>query len=53
MNNYFAQMLVYNCSGSVPPTVPVHLYELGSAGTPFAINRRFRNAVSLRPKALF
>ena len=41
--NYFAQMLsfgrIYNRSRIVPPTVPVHLYELGDAGTLFANNQ--------------
>jgi len=53
--NYFAQMLsigrIYSRSCSVPPTVPVHVYELGGAGTLFASNQRFRNAAPLRPKA--
>ena len=52
----FAQMLsfgrVYNRSCSVPPTVPVHLYELVGAGTLFANNQRCRYVVALRPKAL-
>jgi len=53
--NYFVQMLSFGRiqrSCSVPPTVPVHVYELGAAGTLFANNQRCRNAVPLRPKAL-
>jgi len=45
-------LVVYNRSCSVPPTVPVHLYELGDAETLFANNQSYRNAVQLRPKAL-
>ena len=30
----------------------MHFYELRGAGTLFANNQRFRNAVPLRPKAL-
>ena len=33
-------------------TVPVHFYELGGAGTLFANNQVYRNAVPLPPKAL-
>jgi len=45
-------MFVYDRSCSVPPTVPVHFYELGGEGTLFANKQRCRNAVSLRPKEL-
>jgi len=45
-------LVVCNRSCSVPPTVPVHFYELGGAGTLFANNQRRRNAVPLRPEAL-
>jgi len=42
--NYFAhrccRSVVYNRSCSVPPTVPVHLYELRGAGTLSANNQR-------------
>ena len=57
MINYFAHrcchLVVYNRSCSVASTVPVHFYELGDAGTQFANNQRYRNAVPSRPKAVY
>jgi len=44
--NYFAHgrpcchLVVYNCSCSILPTVPVHFYILGDAGTLFSNNLR-------------
>jgi len=47
-------LVVYNRSCSVPlrPTVHVHFCELGGAGTLFANNRKYRNAVPSLPKTL-
>jgi len=43
---------VCNRSYSVPPTVSLHFYETGGAGTLFANSQTYRNAIPLRPIAL-
>ena len=40
LNRPAIHLVVYNRFCSVPPTVPVHFYELGGTGTLFANNQR-------------